>query len=246
MPNVRKDGTKFQNYLHLTSLSVRDQVFVVGIQFDATSVKVDVQDARHKMVLEVIAKTIFTENLNAWVQMQAKEYMVRLPVPCTDLLHLGFPSFLADEQSQFVKINSDAALPSASTPTPTPKIKEKQASAPSVTQETATSVTQEEPEPHPAVVKSAGSVGHPDTCKECTFFFFSTAGCRSGADCGFCHEFHPRKNGKKNRRIMKTLKTRSGTTEDENCEEKEDDQSSQALTLQSAARSERTRDTPEV
>ena len=28
--------------------------------------------------------------------------------------------------------------------------------------------------------------------QECTFYFFSAAGCRNGADCCFCHEFHPR------------------------------------------------------
>eukprot|EP00439_Symbiodinium_sp_Y106_P086469 s615_g33.t1 len=72
------------------------------------------------------------------------------------------------------------------------------------------SSSQDEPEPQPGVqpMKSAGSVGHPDTCKECTFYFFSAAGCRNGADCTFCHEFHPRTNNKKNRRIMRTLQTR--------------------------------------
>ena len=28
--------------------------------------------------------------------------------------------------------------------------------------------------------------------QECTFYFFSTTGCIKGADCLFCHEFHPR------------------------------------------------------
>ncbi|CAL1130380.1 unnamed protein product [Cladocopium goreaui] len=65
-------------------------------------------------------------------------------------------------------------------------------------------------EPRPGVqpMKSKGSAGHPDTCKECTFYFFSTTGCIKGADCLFCHEFHPRKNGKKNRCIMRALQTR--------------------------------------
>lgn len=223
--NVRKDGTLFQNYLRLTSLTVRDQVYIVGIQFDATNIQVDVQNARHAMALEVIAKTIFTENLNAWVQMQAREYFMRLPAPCSDILHLGLPSYLTDEQSQFVKIKSAATLPSAPTSLPTTKVKDERASTSSVTQETTTSFTQDEPEPQPGATKSAGSAGHPNECKECTFFFFSAAGCRSGADCAFCHEFHPRKNGKKNRRIIKTLKSRCGSTEEEeNCEEKEDDQ----------------------
>ncbi|CAK9056445.1 unnamed protein product [Durusdinium trenchii] len=51
-------------------------------------------------------------------------------------------------------------------------------------------------------LKSKGSIGHPKTCKECSFYFFSAAGCRSGADCSFCHEIHPRKNKRKNRLIQ--------------------------------------------
>eukprot|EP00438_Fugacium_kawagutii_P031627 Skav216551 [mRNA] locus=scaffold1776:321440:325489:- [translate_table: standard] len=71
-------------------------------------------------------------------------------------------------------------------------------------------------------MKSKGSAGHPDTCKECTFHFFSAAGCRNGADCCFCHEFHPRtlqKNSKKNRRIMRTLQTRESHEEIKDIEE---------------------------
>lgn len=50
---------------------------------------------------------------------------------------------------------------------------------------------------------SNGMEGHPDSCTECQFFFFSPDGCRSGADCRYCHGIHPRKNPKKNRRHMK-------------------------------------------
>lgn len=35
------------------------------------------------------------------------------------------------------------------------------------------------------------------------FFLFGPNGCRAGADCNFCHELHPRKNAKKNRRIIR-------------------------------------------
>lgn len=52
---------------------------------------------------------------------------------------------------------------------------------------------------------SIGSKAHPDNCNECQFHFFSATGCRMGADCRYCHEFHPRKCQKKNRRILKRL-----------------------------------------
>eukprot|EP00435_Cladocopium_sp_Y103_P062434 s694_g24.t1 len=53
-------------------------------------------------------------------------------------------------------------------------------------------------EPRPGVqpMKSKGSAGHPDTCKECTFYFFSAAGCRNGADCCFCESHDDGKEGK--------------------------------------------------
>jgi hypothetical protein len=53
-------------------------------------------------------------------------------------------------------------------------------------------------------IKSVGSLNHPHNCVECSFHFFSgKTGCRSGASCRFCHEYHPRKNAKKNRRLMR-------------------------------------------
>jgi hypothetical protein len=42
------------------------------------------------------------------------------------------------------------------------------------------------------MLASVGSARHPTECKECQFFFFSRKGCKMGADCQYCHEFHPR------------------------------------------------------
>mmetsp|Transcript_5704 Transcript_5704/g.10147 ORF Transcript_5704/g.10147 Transcript_5704/m.10147 type:complete len:482 (+) Transcript_5704:31-1476(+) len=53
--------------------------------------------------------------------------------------------------------------------------------------------------------KSVGSAGHPERCTECTFYFFGAQGCRKGSDCRFCHEFHPRKSSRKNRRLLKRI-----------------------------------------
>jgi len=58
---------------------------------------------------------------------------------------------------------------------------------------------------YPGELKSVGSAGHPDRCTECSFYFFGTQGCTKGSDCRFCHEFHPRKNSRKNRRLLKRL-----------------------------------------
>jgi len=62
----------------------------------------------------------------------------------------------------------------------------------------------------PSQVKSVGSVGHPESCgSECIFYFFR-AGCKAGSDCRFCHEYHPRRSPKKNRRVMRRLAGKLG------------------------------------
>eukprot|EP00490_Sorites_sp_Unknown_P026327 CAMPEP_0114663172 /NCGR_PEP_ID=MMETSP0191-20121206/26399_1 /TAXON_ID=126664 /ORGANISM="Sorites sp." /LENGTH=322 /DNA_ID=CAMNT_0001901763 /DNA_START=12 /DNA_END=980 /DNA_ORIENTATION=+ len=56
---------------------------------------------------------------------------------------------------------------------------------------------------------SVGSASHPNGCTECQFHFFSTAGCRMGADCRFCHLLHPRKCEKKNRKLLRRMEENS-------------------------------------
>lgn len=55
-------------------------------------------------------------------------------------------------------------------------------------------------------LKSLGSAKHPLECTECHFFVFNSTGCKAGKDCTFCHELHPRRNPKKNRRYMSKQK----------------------------------------
>jgi len=50
-------------------------------------------------------------------------------------------------------------------------------------------------------LKSIGSAAHPHGCTECSFYFFGQNGCIKGADCLFCHEFHPRTKSKRGRRL---------------------------------------------
>jgi len=57
----------------------------------------------------------------------------------------------------------------------------------------------------PPVLKSIGSAGHPDRCRECQFFLFSLMGCKKGEDCQYCHEFHPRVKERKNYKLRRRL-----------------------------------------
>lgn len=65
-------------------------------------------------------------------------------------------------------------------------------------------------------MKSIGSVGHPDGCTECQFFFFHPGGCRSGVSCRYCHEIHLRRSSKKNRRLLKRMQDRDSIPEEVN------------------------------
>ncbi|CAK8986895.1 unnamed protein product, partial [Durusdinium trenchii] len=127
----------------------------------------------------------------------ARDYYMRLPGPLPHILQVSFPEQLNDEGPQARR------MPGMQGPS------SKEMELPKI-------ALSEEIEPRPGVqpMKSKGSTGHPENCKECTFYFFSAAGCRNGADCCFCHEFHPRKNSKKNRRIMRTLQTRGHDASD--------------------------------
>lgn len=120
----------------------------------------------------------------------ACDYFMRLPGPCSHIVQVSFPE-LTEEGPRRMGVQAQG-----------------QSSKEVEVQKNPSCLDDLEPRPGVQPMKSKGSAGHPDTCKECTFYFFSAAGCRNGADCCFCHEFHPRKNSKKNRRIMRTLQTR--------------------------------------
>lgn len=116
----------------------------------------------------------------------ACDYYMRIPGPCSHIVQVSFPEE-GPRRMGVAQGKSSKEVEVQKTPPGSDEL---------------------EPRPGVQPMKSKGSIGHPDTCKECTFYFFSAAGCRNGADCCFCHEFHPRKNSKKNRRIMRTLQTR--------------------------------------
>jgi hypothetical protein len=74
--------------------------------------------------------------------------------------------------------------------------------------------SQEEQPQGESALKSLGSAGHPDHCQaECVFHFFR-GGCKGGINCRFCHEFHPRKNPKKNRRALRRFIANAGSAEE--------------------------------
>jgi len=217
IPNMRKSGKRFQNLLHMTTLLVKGKQYVIGVQADASHISIDPRNAGHRQAIDATAERIFAGNIDAWIQMQAREFSMRLSTPFSQLLKFGSPARFAEEQGTLVKIGNDAV-----------QGHEKEVVGNSIFSR-ATTASDERPRspgrsrmlpasdgrPPPTGeapstasrlgLKSLGSVKHPNDCVECCFHFFSPSGCRAAENCDFCHEFHPRKNAKKNRRLIKRL-----------------------------------------
>jgi len=209
LPNTKKNGDVFKNLLHMTTLKVRGRRYIIGVQANVDSIMLDLRNPRHLQELENVATRIFAGNVDAWVQMEEREYSMRLPAPCSDLLKMKSPTQYAAAQHQFVNFNIEqGAVSSERMIHGAPQ--DDGFSRTGSTEEGETPLhepwdsRQTTPESAEGL-KSAGSKGHPDNCgSECIFYFFRGA-CRAGIDCHFCHEYHPRKNPKKNRRVMRRI-----------------------------------------
>lgn len=249
LPNRRKNGERFRNLLHMTSISLRDHRYIIGIQADVTHANFDLTNVHHLEDLRVATERIFSANVDAWVQMQAHEFEVRLPVPYAEIVKNYAPEQYKEAQGKFIQIagqivqhkNSFLHVMDSSGEHDEFKLK-KSASNPLFLERASGSPAEEAQSSDPAEdfvkasqsdscdrdvsaensgsrgsssdeacqnypeeLKSVGSAGHPHRCRECSFYFFAAQGCIKGSDCRFCHEFHPRKNWRKNRRILKRL-----------------------------------------
>mmetsp|Transcript_112057 Transcript_112057/g.327747 ORF Transcript_112057/g.327747 Transcript_112057/m.327747 type:complete len:668 (-) Transcript_112057:182-2185(-) len=219
LPNTRKNGEPFSNLLRLTTTFVRRKRYIIGIQADVTNIDIDLSNSVHMEELKGVARRIFSCNVDAWVQMQARQFSIRQPIPYSDILKADSPQQFQEAQGQFVVLTLGAdggrlqaerednlkKVPSNGS-SPVPGVSE-QSTAASVTRGDLSeeSADGSRPAETGGPLRSIGSAGHPDKCNnECIFYFFRD-GCRAGEDCRFCHEFHRRKNMKKNRRILRRL-----------------------------------------
>lgn len=252
VPNLRKNGERFQNFLHMTSVCVGGHSYIIGIQSDVTDVELDLTDNSHLDDLRAIAEHIFAANVDAWVHLQAYKFQIWLPIPYAEAIKKGIDrykeaqiknvkiaglmvhsknSFLHVRDSPFFTKHAGGKLrKNASDPllfnrslevVPNTDFSESSTSGAYASQSNSYQAdasadssegshfhlrSSEESEVSRArpneTQSSVGSMLHPDRCTECTFFFFGTQGCTKGSNCRFCHEFHPRKNVRKNRRLL--------------------------------------------
>lgn len=222
IPNMRKNGKRFQNLLHMTMLMVKGKHYVIGVQADASHISIDPRNAGHRAAIEAAAERIFAGNIDAWIQMQAREFSMRLSTPFSQLLKFGSPARFAEEQGTLVRIGpevqaSDPEVAGTSIFSRATTAGDDPPRAAGRARCTLSDGNKQLPPMGEAPIsasrlglKSIGSVKHPHDCVECCFHFFGPSGCRAAENCDFCHEFHPRKNAKKNRRLIKRLANTDG------------------------------------
>mmetsp|Transcript_68326 Transcript_68326/g.108422 ORF Transcript_68326/g.108422 Transcript_68326/m.108422 type:complete len:626 (-) Transcript_68326:188-2065(-) len=207
VPNARKNGERFRNLLHMSSLHVRGKRYIIAIQADVTEMDVNLNTPGHVDTLRATAERIFEGNIDAWVQMQAREFSMRLPAPysqLSQLLKLCAPNAFQQERDNFVRLGTESRQLGVTGVDTT--VGERETAQQAQIQNLVELTKQVELHgAQPPGLKSLGSAGHPDNCTECHFHMFNPGGCRSGKFCSFCHELHPRTNPKKNRRFMKRL-----------------------------------------
>lgn len=222
LTNARKNGELFNNLLRMTTVFVRGNRYIIGVQADVSNINIDLHDPVHLEQFHSTAGQLFSNNIDAWIQIQARQHYLRQPLPYPEMLQALFAEAERPQEvevaNQFVVRQAEGsfqeqAMASQAKASKAPK---SEGSSPVVLSEQSTSAggcdrsdqhseAQESDRASNMPLRSIGSRGHPDSCNsECIFYFFRD-GCRAAENCRFCHEFHPRKNMKKNRRILRRL-----------------------------------------
>mmetsp|Transcript_99974 Transcript_99974/g.215673 ORF Transcript_99974/g.215673 Transcript_99974/m.215673 type:complete len:636 (+) Transcript_99974:1-1908(+) len=239
LPNLRKNGERFQNLFHLAALKLRNRTYLLGIQADASHIAVDPRNAGHREAFKEAARRITAGHLESWMLMQAREFSVRLQPSGAELHQLAARkaskgSSSTDEEGAILCLGpspedeihikgNDRKLQRMISDTGSTDVGKESTDKSDGLEEKPTSavllrsVSTDEAMPGAeqngaeGELKSMGSVGHAEgTCTECCFHFFGPSGCRAAENCDYCHEFHPRKNKKKNRRLIRRLANPAG------------------------------------
>jgi hypothetical protein len=74
LTNTRKDGKRFQNLLHMSTLRIGPQLYLVGIQANATDSGLDLQKEAHRAELAMLVDRIFQSSVDVWVAMQSANF----------------------------------------------------------------------------------------------------------------------------------------------------------------------------
>lgn len=112
LPNWKKCGEKFMNFLHLAKIEVRGRKFMLGIQVDVTHVAADPRNPGHIEALKAAAERIFEHNIDAWVQGQLCTLLINLSIPYSQLLKSYAPHRFLEEQNRFVRLELSGSVAS--------------------------------------------------------------------------------------------------------------------------------------
>ncbi|CAK0870387.1 unnamed protein product, partial [Prorocentrum cordatum] len=83
--------------------------YIIAIQADVTNLNIDMNDPGHLEELQAVAARIFSNNIDAWVQMQVREFAIRQPVPYSKVLMRSDPSKFIEAMGNFVHIACDTS-----------------------------------------------------------------------------------------------------------------------------------------
>jgi len=218
--NRKKDGRKFQNLLHMTSIRIGDSCYRIGIQADVTDCGIDV-DGHHMKEIEDVAKAIFSANVDAWATIQFVKYKTtKMTLKSTSIFLqelFGERRYL-EAQNAFVGI--DEATTNGKLVCKNTFLERKDqedtdflmerlqrsASAPTMVtsgfrpldslDECVFSWGRTFTAPvrqkmlASTNLQSVGSKLHPELCTPCAFFCYSLKGCNRGESCAYCHMPH--------------------------------------------------------
>lgn len=108
LTNRRKDGDKFENVFHMSSLRVGSSLYLVGLQADATNSDIDLLKESHRQDLAMVVDRIFQSNVDVWVAMQNANVGERLreiaPYVDDTLRPMYDPDLYDMARAEFVKL----------------------------------------------------------------------------------------------------------------------------------------------
>jgi len=112
LANRRRNGEIFKNLLHLTSLRVGANTYMLGIQADVTYTDVDFNVAHHKQELDAVVDAIFASNVDAWAAIHAARFGVAklgtlISYTASHLLPRYEDNVYSQARSAFVSLNTD-------------------------------------------------------------------------------------------------------------------------------------------
>jgi hypothetical protein len=80
LTNTRKDGKRFKNLLHMSTLRIGSGLYLVGIQANASESDLDLCKEAHRAELAMLVDRIFQSSVDVWVAMQSANFSTNIRI----------------------------------------------------------------------------------------------------------------------------------------------------------------------